>query len=109
MRGSRGGRGGRRPRSSWRCGREPCCGARTAGADKEIAAELGVSHGKVYRWRSRFNRLRLVGLSDDPRPGRPASILLDQVEDVPMATLQSAPGQDTRWSAGLDGQALRAR
>ncbi|MFF0140767.1 IS630 family transposase [Streptomyces sp. NPDC005227] len=68
------------------------------GTNKEIAAELGVAHGTVNRWRSRFIRLRLDGLSDEPRPGRPPSILLDQVEDVLTATLESTPGEDTHWS-----------
>ncbi|MGW3664669.1 IS630 family transposase [Streptomyces sp. NPDC005141] len=68
------------------------------GTHKEIADELGVSHGTVNRWRSRFIRLRLEGLSDEPRPGRPPSVLLDQVEDVLTATLESTPGQDTHWS-----------
>ncbi|MFD7447349.1 IS630 family transposase [Streptomyces sp. NPDC059909] len=68
------------------------------GTNKEIAAELGVSQGTVNRWRSRFIRLRLDGLTDGPRPGRPPSILLDQVEDVLTATLESTPGKDTHWS-----------
>ncbi|MFB7501735.1 IS630 family transposase [Streptomyces sp. NPDC056161] len=68
------------------------------GTNKEIAAELGVSHGTVNRWRSRFIRLRLDGLTDEPRPGRPPSILLDQVEDVLTATLEATPGRDTHWS-----------
>ncbi|WP_079065952.1 IS630 family transposase, partial [Streptomyces olivochromogenes] len=68
------------------------------GTNKEIAAELGVSQGTVNRWRSRFIRLRLDGLTDEPRPGRPPSILLDQVENVLTATLESTPGKDTHWS-----------
>lgn len=68
------------------------------GTNKEIAAELGISHNTVNRWRSRFVRLRLDGLADEPRPGRPPSILLDQVEDVLTATLESTPGRDTHWS-----------
>jgi transposase len=68
------------------------------GTNKEIAAELGVSQGTVNRWRSRFIRLRLDGLTDEPRPGRPPSILLDRVEDVLTATLESTPGKDTHWS-----------
>ncbi|WP_406484927.1 helix-turn-helix domain-containing protein [Streptomyces sp. NBC_01563] len=68
------------------------------GTNKEIAAELGIAQGTVNRWRSRFLRLRLDGLTDEPRPGRPPSILLDQVEDVLTATLESTPGKDTHWS-----------
>jgi len=68
------------------------------GTNKEIAAGLGVSQGTVNRWRSRFIRLRLDGLSDEPRPGRPPSILLDQVEGVLTATLEATPGKDTHWS-----------
>ncbi|MFD9424681.1 MULTISPECIES: IS630 family transposase [unclassified Streptomyces] len=68
------------------------------GTNKETAAELGVAHATVNRWRSRFIRLRLDGLTDEPRPGRPPSILLDQVEDVLTATLESTAGKDTHWS-----------
>ncbi|WP_242334657.1 hypothetical protein [Streptomyces formicae] len=31
-------------------------------------------------------------------PGRPPSVLLDQVEDVLVATPESVPGKDTHWS-----------
>jgi transposase len=68
------------------------------GTNKEIAAELGIAHNTVNRWRSRFVRLRLDGLTDEPRPGRPPSILLDRVEDVLTATLESTPDRDTHWS-----------
>ncbi|MET9388529.1 IS630 family transposase [Streptomyces sp. NPDC002928] len=68
------------------------------GTNKQVAAELGVSEQSVNRWRARFVERRLDGLIDEPRPGRPPSILLDQVEDVVVATLESTPGQDTHWS-----------
>ncbi|MFD7170143.1 IS630 family transposase [Streptomyces violascens] len=68
------------------------------GTNKEIAAELSIAHNTVNRWRSRFVRLGLDGLTDEPRPGRPPSILLDQVEDVLTATLESTPRKDTHWS-----------
>jgi transposase len=68
------------------------------GTNKEAAADLGVDESTVERWRARFIARRLAGLHDEPRPGRPPSILLDQVEDVVVATLECAPGKDTHWS-----------
>ncbi|MFI8194899.1 IS630 family transposase [Streptomyces sp. NPDC085946] len=72
-----------------------CAEGRT---NKQVAAECGVSEQSVNRWRARFIAKRLDGLQDEPRPGRPPSILLDQVEEVVVATLESTPGQDTHWS-----------
>ncbi|MBP2326689.1 transposase [Kibdelosporangium banguiense] len=68
------------------------------GTNKQVAAELRVGQSTVNRWRSRFVATRLEGLLDEPRPGRPPSILLDRVEDVVVATLESTPGRDTHWS-----------
>jgi transposase len=70
-----------------------------AGLDnKQVAGQFGVAAATVGKWRARFVELRLDGLADDPRPGRPPSITAEQVEDVVVATLESTPQNATHWS-----------
>jgi transposase len=64
-----------------------------------VAAELGVSRDTVAKWRSRFLKSRLEGLTDEPRPGRPRTVSDEKVEQVVTAALEQAPpGGDTHWS-----------
>ena len=67
-------------------------------SNTEVAEAVGVTPSTVGKWRSRFCELRLDGLSDDPRPGRPATITTEQVEEVLVATLESTPENATHWT-----------
>jgi transposase len=68
-------------------------------ANTDVAGALGVSRETVRKWRSRFTRDRLEGLSDEPRPGRPRTITDERVEIVIAKTLEErGPGADTHWA-----------
>ena len=64
----------------------------------DVAGKLGVAAHTVAKWRARFVAERLNGLVDEPRPGRPPLISVDQVEEVIVATLESTPVNATHWS-----------
>lgn len=67
--------------------------------NRDVAASLGVRPQTVAKWRGRFVRERLDGLSDEPRPGAPRKITDAQVEQVIVKTLESSPPSgDTQWS-----------
>jgi transposase len=67
--------------------------------NQAVAERLGIWPQTVTKWRGRFVRQRLEGLSDEPRPGRPRTITDEQVEQVITKTLEEPPPrQDTHWS-----------
>ena len=80
------------------------------GSNLAVAARLGVNRHTVSRWRARFLRERLDGLSDEPRPGVPRTIADAQVEEEVVRTLEEVPEGATHWSSGSwrRGRASRA-
>ena len=68
---------------------------------KEVVAQLNCADATVGKWHRRFVSERLDGLVDEPRPGLPPSISVEQVEQVVVATLEETPKNATHWSPGL--------
>ena len=62
-----------------------------------VARELGIAHGTVRKWRSRFVADRLEGLHDEPRPGAPRKVNDHAVELVIVKTLEETPADATHW------------
>ena len=65
---------------------------------RDIARTHGVSRQTVSKWRNRFARLGLAGLSDAPRLGQPRKHGDEKVQAVLEATLRSQPKAATHWS-----------
>lgn len=66
--------------------------------NKRVAARLGITQQMVSKWRRRFVAMRLDGLLDTPRTGKPRTIEDAQVEAVITRTLESLPKNATHWS-----------
>src|SRR3954469_12734155 len=73
-------------------------GAAAGEGNTELAERLGVTRMTVAKWRTRFVTHRVDGLLDEPRPGRPRTISDEQVEEVIVRTLETAPTDATHWS-----------
>lgn len=73
---------------------------------KAIAQELGISEQQVARWRGRFAKLRLAGLFDSHRSGKPATY--DAGTERRILSLLDAPPPAgfSAWSGPLLSRAL---
>ncbi|CCG42741.1 IS630 family transposase [Magnetospirillum molischianum] len=63
-----------------------------------IAEELGIGPHTVGKWRERFARDRLDGLSDEPRPGAPRTVSDQAIAELIQKTLETTPPDATHWS-----------
>ena len=72
------------------------CAAGLSGA--EIAERHRTSQQTAGKWRGRFARECLAGLSDAPRGGQPRRHGDERVQEVPDATLNRRPKKATHWS-----------
>jgi hypothetical protein len=67
--------------------------------NEQIAAQLGVHRMTVLLWRGRFERDRIAGLADAPRPGRRPTYDQEARDRVIAMTLEPPPGRMTRWTS----------
>ncbi|WP_420099381.1 helix-turn-helix domain-containing protein [Corynebacterium sp.] len=67
-------------------------------ANTHVATELGISRPTVGKWRSRFIDRRLDGLADDPRPGRPPSMTVDEVRAIMASHPSTGRRGPTTWT-----------
>jgi transposase len=75
------------------------------GSNREIGRQLRVTAQTVGKWRTRFQRSRLDGLLDEPRPGAPRTISDSEVERVIAKTLHEKPREATHWSSRMMAKA----
>ena len=57
-----------------------------------------MSRPTVTKWRNRFAVMRLQGLLDEPRTGRPRLVTDERVEAVICKTVEERPEDATHWS-----------
>jgi transposase len=74
-------------------------------SNKEVGADVGVTHQTVCKWRGRFVERRLEGLLDEPRAGAPRTVTDEEVDRVVALTLESTPRNATHWSLRSMAQA----
>jgi transposase len=67
-------------------------------ANKEVGKELGLTEHTIGKWRSRFVRHGIDGLSDAPRPNVHRKLSDETVEQLIRATLETLPAGSTHWS-----------
>ena len=64
----------------------------------EAARRLRVTPPAVGNWRRRFRELRLEGLHDQLKPGRPRSVDEERIAELLNTVLQRKPRAATHWS-----------
>src|SRR5687767_686388 len=64
-----------------------------------VAEMMDTTRQTVGKWRERFRTQGLMGLYDEPRPGRPRSIEEERIMELLYKTLHATPpDENERWS-----------
>ncbi len=70
----------------------------------EVAAELNISRFTVAKWRTRFSAKRMMGLTDNPRSGKPKKYK----DDLRANILHTLEGPVPKGQSTWDGKSLAA-
>jgi len=70
-------------------------------SNREIGDKVGLHYNQVAVWRKRYAELGLVGLGDEPRPGRPLIYGHDDVLQMVHLVTTDPPEGYARWSCEL--------
>lgn len=73
----------------------------------EIADEMGCDRETVRKWRRRFAVMRMGGLDDSPRSGRPPRFSSTQKHDVFSMVVGAPPAPYARWTVDLLASELK--
>ena len=73
---------------------------------RAIAREVGCARGVVSKWRLRFAKDRLAGLTDAPRSGKPKTYRADADRRILALLDRPPPAGRARWTAPLLAKAL---
>ena len=81
-------------------------GAAAGKTTKEIASQMALRPATVSKWRTRFARDRLAGLSDSPRSGKPLRYGKDTTQRILAVLDEPPPAGYASWNGRLVAEAL---
>ena len=67
----------------------------------QVVERKGISARTVYKWKGRFERQRIAGLKDLPRPGQPKKLTPGKAKQILKMTVEQIPHESTHWSQRL--------
>jgi transposase len=74
---------------------------------KDIALKLGTREATISKWRNRFIANRMIGLQDEPRPGKPHEYTSEDEKRVLGVLDKKPPKGYGSWSGGLIAEHLK--
>src|SRR3970282_938953 len=74
---------------------------------KDIALKVGTREATITKWRNRFIANRIIGLQDEPRPGKPHEYTSEDEKRILGVLDKKPPKGYGSWSGGLIAEHLK--